>query len=180
MNEAQVIALVRAGNTDAFAEIVEQYQIPIIRYLYRLTGDNAVAQDLAQDTFANAYQAILKTDSELSFKAWLYKIATNNARQYHRRNRLLSFVRFTTLGRDNLSSQEDLSDSVEQKITVEEALLKVPHNLRQCMVLHFVEGLKYREIGEVLGVSENAVRKRIARGREVFQREYRLLMGGEA
>ncbi len=49
MDEAYVIALVREGNTDAFAEIVEQYQTPISRYLYRLMGDREVTQDLVQE-----------------------------------------------------------------------------------------------------------------------------------
>ena len=68
LNEAQVIAQVRTGRTDAFAEIIEHYQGPIVRYLLRLTGSHEVAEDLAQDTFMRAYQSILKTDSELSLK----------------------------------------------------------------------------------------------------------------
>ena len=75
MEEARVIALVRAGEADAFAEIIGYYQAPIIRYLYRLTGDYEMAKDLAQDTFLQAYKGILKTNAELSFKAWLYRIA---------------------------------------------------------------------------------------------------------
>lgn len=62
-DEAQVISQVRAGNTDAFTEIVERYQGLIIRYLHRLTGEYEVALDLAQDTFVRAYQGILKTES---------------------------------------------------------------------------------------------------------------------
>ena len=76
MEEAQVIDMVRAGEVDAFAEIVEHYQAPILRYLYRLTGDYQMAQDLAQDTFLQAYKGILKTKADLSLKAWLYRIAT--------------------------------------------------------------------------------------------------------
>ena len=82
MEEARVISLVRAGEVDAFAEIIENYQAPIIRYLYRLTGDYEMARDLAQDTFLQAYRGILKTDAELSFRAWLYRIATNSALQH--------------------------------------------------------------------------------------------------
>ena len=88
LDEAQVIAQVRTGKTDAFGEIIEYYQAPIVRYLLRMTGDH----DVAQDTFRTAYQSILKTDSDLSLKAWLYKIATNTARQFHHRRRLLDFI----------------------------------------------------------------------------------------
>lgn len=172
MDEAQVIALIRTGDTDAFAEIIEQYQAPIIRYLYRLTGDYEVAQDLAQDTFLQAYKGILKTKSELSFKAWLYRIATNNALQLRRRKRLLSFIPFANSGKSDISTIEASSDCVEERIMIKEALLKVPGEQRTCMVLHFVEGLKYREIAEILGISEDAVRKRVARGSQEFRKAY--------
>ena len=76
MDEAQVVSLVRKGDTEAFSDIVERYQFPISRYIKRLTGDDEVTKDLVQDTFLNAYEGILRTDSELSFKAWLYRIAT--------------------------------------------------------------------------------------------------------
>ena len=69
MEEAQIIDMVRAGEVDAFAEIVEHYQSPIQRYLFRLTGDYQIAQDLAQDTFLQAYKGILKTKADLSLKA---------------------------------------------------------------------------------------------------------------
>ena len=69
-DEARVISMVRAGSTDAFTEIVERYQEPIIRYLLRLAGEHEVALDLAQDTFVLAYEGILKTNAELSLKPW--------------------------------------------------------------------------------------------------------------
>jgi len=91
LDDALVIDRVRAGRTEAFSHIVERYEAPIKRYLIRITGDFDVAQDLAQDTFFQAYRGILKTKSDLSFKSWLYKIATNIARQYHRRRRISPF-----------------------------------------------------------------------------------------
>ncbi len=168
------IALVREGNKDAFADIIGHYQIPIIRYLYHLTGDHNVAQDLAQDTFLNAYRGILKTNSNLSLKAWLYRIAANNAKQYQRRERLLTFIRFADWRGDHRSPEEPFHNHVEMQMLVEEALTKVPYAQRQCLVLHFMEDFKYREIAEILGISEEAVRKRVARGSEVFQTYYRL------
>ena len=180
MDESHVISSIREGDTDAFAEIVEHYQMPIIRYLYRLTGDYAVAEDLGQDTFFQAYRGILKTNSDLSLKTWLYRIATNNARQFHRRRRLRRFIPFTDLGKSDIPDPQVLSDCVEERITIENALLEVPHGQKTCMVLHFVEGLKYREIGEIIGISEEAVRKRVARGSHEFRKAYRSLSGEES
>ena len=169
-DEAQVISQVRAGNTDAFTDIVERYQGSIIRYLYRLTGEYEVALDLAQDTFVRAYEGILKTNTGLFLKPWLYKIATNLARQHHRRKRVLSFVPFTRVGEPETSSA---TDKTEERIATGEALQKVPAEQRNCLVLHFIEGIKYREIGKILGISEDAVRKRVVRGCEKFRQAYR-------
>ena len=173
MDEAQIIAQVRSGTPDAFGEIVEHYQAPIVRYLYRLTGDSEVSRDLAQDTFIQAYRGILKTRSELSFKAWLYKIATNNARQYHRRRRVLSFVPFFDTERPGAPEPKAAPDQTERRLTIEETLLQISEEKRACLVLHFVEGLRYGEIGEILGITEEAVRKWVARGSEGFRMAYR-------
>ena len=179
MDEAQAIARARTGSTDAFGELIERYQAPIVRYLYRLTGQLEVAEDLAQDTFLQAYRNILKTRSELAFKSWLYRIATNIAFQYHRRRRLLSFIPFTG-SEESVSEQADGgTDQIHERMAIEEALVKVPQERRACMVLHFVEGLKYREIAEIVSVSEEAVRKRVARGSQEFRRAYGAAPGGD-
>ena len=177
MEEAQVIALVRAGEADAFAEIIEHYQAPIIRYLYRMTGDYEMAKDLAQDTFIQAYKSILRTDAELSFRAWLYRIATNNALQHRRRKKLLSFIPFASREQD-ISNSEIKTNCPGEALAINEALLKIPEEQRTCLVLHFVEGFKYREIAGTLGCSEEAVRKRVARGRKLFIGLYNREGGG--
>jgi RNA polymerase sigma-70 factor (ECF subfamily) len=176
LEEAQVIALVRDGETDAFAAIIEHYQAPIIRYLFRMTGDYETARDLAQDTFVQAYKGILKTEAELSFKAWLYRIATNNALQHHRRKRLLAFIPFSTKENENLAA--DNRADCQDTAAIQETLHKIPHDQRTCVILHFIEGFKYREIALTLGISEEAVRKRVARGRKLFIEEYNRGGGG--
>jgi RNA polymerase sigma-70 factor (ECF subfamily) len=176
LDEANAVALVRAGRTDAFGEIMGHYQAPIVRYLYRLTGDYETALDLAQETFIKAYQGIIKTPSELKLKPWLYRIATNNARQYHRRRRLLSFVRFDDLRKSGAPDTENQPDHTDEEMAIREALRKLSADQRNCLVLHYVEGFKYREIAETLGISEDAVRMRVARGKQTFRRIYN---GGE-
>ena len=172
MEEAAVIARMRSGSPDAFAEVIEEYQVAIIRYLYRFTGDYELAQDLAQDTFVQAYKSILKTDSELQLKAWLYKIAANNALQHARRKKILFFIPFSAPKIDIKTANDFQSDRIGERLEVRQALAKVPPEQRNCMVLHYVEGFKYKEIGGIMGISEEAVRKRIARGKEEFRKQY--------
>jgi RNA polymerase sigma-70 factor, ECF subfamily len=176
LEEASVIALVRTGNIDAFADIIEYYQVPIQRYLYRLTGDPELARDLAQDTFIQAYKGILKTNSELSLKAWIYRIATNNAWQHLRRKRLISFIPFSGSKKETELLAGTCADQTDLTLEIQEALSNVPEEQRTCLILHLVEGFKYREIAQTLKISEDAVRMRVARGKKAFQRSYQ---GGE-
>ena len=176
VEDAIVIALVRAGNAAAFAELVERYQAPVQRYLYRLTGDFQLAEDLVQETFLLAYEGILKTDSPLSFRAWLYRIATNNAFRVHRRKKRLSFIPFSGLNKAVEPVAACVQDA-DEAIAIQEAMLKVPREQRVCLALHLIEGFRYREIATTLGITEDAVRMRVDRGKEVFRRVYQ--GGGE-
>ena len=177
MEETQVIALVRQGDSGAFTEIVEHYQLPISRYIQRLTGDTEMTKDLTQDTFIKAYRGILDTDSEISLKAWLYRIATNTVLDHKRRKGLISFIPFTESSKND-TVNEYSSLSGDERLAVQDTLLKIGHDRRACLVLHYVEGLKYREIADILGITEDGVRKRVLRGSEEFQKLY-LQGGGE-
>lgn len=179
VDEATAIAQVRAGHTDAFAEIVERYEVPILRYLARMTGDSELARDLAQDTFLQAFKNIMKTDSELSLKAWLYKIATNNALQHFRRRKLLRFVPFLNSPEADIPSPGSGSGWIDNKIDIQRALQSVPVEQRTALTLHFIEGLKYRDIADVLSTTEEAIRKRVARGSGAFRSAYEPRAGGE-
>jgi RNA polymerase sigma-70 factor (ECF subfamily) len=170
LESLDMVARVRAGDVDAFAAIVLQFQSRIVQYLYRLTGDEELARDLAQDTFVQAYKGITKRPPDFSLKAWLYRIATNNALQYIRRRALVCFVPLS--GDSMLDAEGDVAEKAGEATAVHEALLKVPEKLRVCMVLHLVDGFRHREIAEMLGISEDAVRMRVARGNEEFRRQY--------
>jgi RNA polymerase sigma-70 factor (ECF subfamily) len=169
LEEQSIIAAVRARNPDAFGVIVEYYQAPIIRYLYRLTGDKELARDMAQDTFVQAYRSMQKTDPALHLKAWLYRIATNRILQHSRRKRMLTLIPIIGPGKARSPAMETAPDDTGDRMVIQEALCKVRLEQRVCLVLHFIEGLKYREIGAVMEMSEDDVRQRVARGKESFK-----------
>jgi RNA polymerase sigma-70 factor (ECF subfamily) len=179
LDEAFLLESVRSGNADAFAGIIEQYQLPITRYLYRLTGDWETARDLAQDTFIQAYKSILKTNFNTSFKAWLYKTATNSAHQHFRKHKPHKVVSTEATAKDETLTARDNTGSIIENLTIREALLGVDKDRRTCLLLHFWEGLRYREIAEIIGISEDAVRKRVARGCQEFRKRYQSPTGEE-
>jgi RNA polymerase sigma-70 factor (ECF subfamily) len=174
LEDARIASLVKNGETDAYTGIIERYQVALFRYLYRLCGDYDTALDLRQETFVRAYEALLKTGEEIrSFKAWLYRIATNLARQQFRRKRILTFVPFLEQEHgDPSDSLPDPAEAMGERTLVREALAKVKPEQRVCLVLHYVEEFTYRDIAELLGSTEEAVRKRVARGRQEFRRRY--------
>jgi RNA polymerase sigma-70 factor, ECF subfamily len=149
---------------------MRQFQSAIIHYLYHLTGDSELARDLAQDTFLQAYKSLPKTIRDLPLKNWLYRIATNNAIGYHRRKTILSFIPWEDNRRPHIEG--DTLQQVSEAADVRAALLKLPEKLRVCLVLHLVDGFKHREIALVLGISEDAIRKRVTRGIETFRKLY--------
>ena len=173
INEQQLVASARDGDTGVFGELVKEYKDPILRYLYKLTGDIEKASDMTQDTFLKAYQNLNSIRSEAAFKPWLYRIATRTAHSYWRRARLRIFISFDGAKTDNGKLMENPARDIEEKMAVRTALREVPPNQRECLVLHFVEGFKYREIAVTLGISEEAVRKRVARGKEIFKDAYK-------
>jgi RNA polymerase sigma-70 factor, ECF subfamily len=160
----------REGDMEAFAGIMRRFQSPIIHYLYHLTGDSEVARDLAQDTFLQAFKSLPKTTRNLPLKNWLYRIATNNAIGYYRHKAILSFIPWEDNGRPHIDG--DSLQQVAEVADVRAALMKLPAKLRVCLVLHLVDGFKHREIAHMLGVSEDAVRKRVTRAMEKFRQIY--------
>jgi len=115
---------------------------------------------------------LFKTEIRVSFRAWLYRIATNNALRLWRRKRVLTFVPLKEESRVHAGVTKDQSESIGIQLDVQRTLAKIPGRQRICMMLHFVEGFKYHEIGVTLGISEDAVRKRVARGSQEFRRLY--------
>src|SRR6188768_1235005 len=96
VDENGLVERARAGDQAAFAQLFERYHAPILNYLHRMVGDRALAEDLTQDTFIKAYNALSRTKPDLAFKAWLYRIATNTAISHLRRGKIIKWLPFIT------------------------------------------------------------------------------------
>ncbi len=148
-----------------FDQLVEQYQRPLLRFLYGLVHDPELAADLCQDTFLSAYKASPKIQGELNAGAWLYTIALNHARGYLRRKRLLSWVPFVASRDDRPAATRDMASQVAQRDELNDLLKILPQEQRACLLLH-AEGFRYAEIAHILNCSEGAVKLRMFRARE--------------
>jgi RNA polymerase sigma-70 factor, ECF subfamily len=174
LDESSAIASLRAGNLDAFSGVVDLYQPQIVRYLYRLTGDLQLAEDLTQDTFVQAFESIPKMNqnSQVQLKSWLFRVATNKAMQHYRRKKIITFIHLGHNSDVNTSDNRDPAGEIIKRLTVEDVLCRIAVQQRTCLVLHFVEGFKYWEIAQTLGISEDAVRMRVMRGQQAFRKLY--------
>src|SRR5712692_895547 len=172
----QVVELLRTGDAPTFCTLIERLQQPLTGYLHRLVGDREVALDLAQDTFLQVYKEIGKTSPDLFLDAWIYRIATNYGLRYLNRKRLKQFV-----GLDRPSSSEDFNanlvvpgpeNQAETRILVHEALSRMKPKDAVCLLFHYGNGFTYEEIAQVLEMTPEAVRKRVARSVEKFRTLY--------
>lgn len=146
-----------------------QYEQPICSYLARLTGDDTRAQELAQETFIRAYQALERGERWDNARAWLYRVASRLAINVHHRRRLLKWLPLS-------GTEPDLAPGVEatviDRIHVQATLDALPQKYRVPLVLYTYEEYSVTQIAEMLGLSASAVKMRLSRARDRFCRAY--------
>jgi len=154
MNETAVITAIRAGHAYAFADVIDLYQAPIIRYLYRLSGSDSLARELAQDTFIRAYAEVLKDSAPAELTPLLYRLATFTASA-----RLASTEtpRWLFLKPRKKSAPAGVQNLAIAKDGLQEELLRLPFEQRACLLLHIVEGFSYYTIGRMLTLAPGTV-----------------------
>jgi len=155
--EPALIRAAAAGDLRAFEQLVRAYQQHVWRFLRRLMGDAAVAEDITQETFLRVFRRLPTYSFESKFSTWVFQIARNagidELRSRQRRTRLASIVR--------ASPPVPSAAPPEMRVEIEAALASLPVDLRETVVLVEVLGLRYREVSTVLGVPEGTVKSRM-------------------
>jgi RNA polymerase sigma-70 factor, ECF subfamily len=170
-----VVERLRAGDAPTYCTLIERLQHPLTGYLHRLVGDREVALDLAQDTFLQVYKEIGKTSGELKLDAWIYRIATNYGLRYLNRKRLRQMIHIDSPDVDGFNDGLTTAGPEDQSITrivVQQALGRMNPKDAAILQLHYGNSFSYEEIGHILKMSSEAVRKRVARGVEKFRAVY--------
>ncbi len=168
--EAHLVRAAQSGDADAFGQIVRRYQRAIYRVAYGLTRNASDADDLAQETFVRAWQAIGRFRAGEPLYPWLARIAMNQAMSLFRRRKRRPETALEPLieaGRQ-WGGGEDPADQAadrEHAAHLEAALAELTHEHQAVLVLRAVEGLSYEEIANVLGVPAGTVMSRLSRAR---------------
>jgi RNA polymerase sigma-70 factor, ECF subfamily len=171
--------MARAGREAAYRELIRRYERPIFALLFRMVRDRELAEDLSQETFVKALNAIESYRPEFKFSSWIFKIANNAAIDHLRRREL------DTLSLDGSphaetpeamqatalqigARQESPLDAVEAKElggAIETAIGMLRPEYRSCILLRHVEGRAYEEIAEMLDLPLGTVKTYIHRAR---------------
>jgi RNA polymerase sigma-70 factor (ECF subfamily) len=173
--DRETMSRLAGGDDLALNAIMERWKSRLTAYLYRFTGNESVALDLAEETFVRLYQTRSKFRAHTphsAFSTWLFGIAANLARNHLRWQR-----RHPTLAMqeaESVASSGDPSlsaESREREQAVRDAIAVLPPDWREALILSEYEGLPQSEIAAIAGCSVKAVERRLSHAREVLRKE---------
>jgi RNA polymerase sigma factor (sigma-70 family) len=165
-DEHAVVRLAMTGDAAAFGELVRRRQSAIRNLFRRLTRDAALADDLGQQTFIQAWKSISTLRAPAAFGAWLRKLAVSCWLTHARRP-------LREIALDDDIETEAAGTSIAVQLDLDAALARLPNDVRLCVVLGYHEGMSHGEISHTTGIPLGTVKSHIARGsirlRELLQ-----------
>lgn len=183
VNDDQLIALVvkaRDGNRAAFNQLIDRFQDAVFRMVYYRTRSHVDAEDLTQDIFVKAYQHISRIRETDRFRSWLFSIALNRVRDFHRKKRFRGLFKASD---DNIDPEfpdmqtRDKPEALDNVLKAEFwqqiglILNKLSGMEREVFILRFMDHLNIREISQALKKSESTVKTHLYRALAKFKKE---------
>jgi RNA polymerase sigma factor (sigma-70 family) len=178
--ESILVRRAQRGDLAAYDDLVRRYQERIYATIYHMTSNHEDANDLAQDTFIKAYQALKSFKGGSSFYTWIYRIAVNKTINFLKQRKNRSHMSLNDLD-FNAEHDPDLVALVSDKTPrrdagltelqekLNEAMLKLSDSHRLVVTLHDVQGLAHEEIAEIMGCNIGTVRSRLFYARQQLQ-----------
>jgi RNA polymerase sigma-70 factor (ECF subfamily) len=180
--EADLLTKARGGNLFAFEEIVKRYQRRVYGVAFRIVRRHEVADDVAQEAFIRAYQALASFDVSRPFGPWICRIAANLAVNHVRSPEAREEPLPEGHGETPSPADGPLDGVLESEArrVLAAALDRLPAEQRAVFVLRAVEGLSYREIADALEISLGTVMSRLSRAREKLREALTPYLGAAA
>ncbi len=167
-SDDKLIEMVKNGDCEAFAPLIERYKMSIYRLVYQMVHNRDDTEDLVQEIFIKAYQGIKTFKSGYKFLPWLSKIAVNHTLNFIKKERKID-VQPLEWAQNYADNKGDPVQMVKEKMLKEKiakAMAQLPEEYRVVLVLRIEEQLSYEEISQTLGIPAGTVMSRIARARE--------------
>jgi RNA polymerase sigma factor (sigma-70 family) len=181
LNETALLALLQQKDESAFRELVTRFQDRVFNTCMGILQHEADAEDAAQEVFLQVYQAIHKFKGESSIGTWIYRVAVSKCldqlRKKKRKKRLGLITPLFGNGNAPIYEQAEWIHPGIQQERKEDAMLlfkminALPENQRIAFLLHKLEDLNYREIAEILGISEGAVDSLLQRSKQNLRKK---------
>jgi len=175
-SDEDLLVRLRGGERDVFGSLVKRYERELFGYLRRYLGSDDLADDVFQNTFVQVFRKIDRYEPGRPARPWIYAVATNQAIDaLRKRNRRSEQRSDASAGVDEngeprplldvLEARDpnpaDLADLAEQRKRVREAVDRLPEILKQVVLLAYFQGLKYKEVAEILEVPVGTVKSRL-------------------
>jgi len=178
LTDAEVMLRVQAGDDAAFDHLVEKFRRPLVGFLYRMARSHAVAEELAQEVLLRVYRSRKSYRASAKFTTWMYRIATNLAVNYARDTRgrrgevsldepTEGGAAFEVAGHEPTAEQDLLRR--ERVRAIRSHVEALPERQRLAVVMHKYQGLDYRQIAQVLKLSESATKSLLFRAYETLR-----------
>jgi RNA polymerase sigma-70 factor, ECF subfamily len=165
VDENDLISRAQAGDRQAFAALVERYWDNLYRWLFHLAHDQHAAEDLAQETFLKAFRGLASFRPGSHFRAWLFRIAHNSFLNQRRHAARCGQPVSDHVATNEAGPAEEAA-SRETLQLVARAVGRLPTEFRAAFLLRMEEGLSFREIARVLGLTEETARWRVFKARQ--------------
>jgi RNA polymerase sigma-70 factor (ECF subfamily) len=181
MSDAEIMLRVREGDDSGFEYLILKYHKPMIHFMFRMVHNQAVAEELAQEVFLRVYRSRQSYRAEAKFTTWLYRIATNLGVNHARDTKYERAAQNVYLDQPDPETGTtpdvaDLTASVEQELVKDERMrairqhvLALPERQRTAVLMHKYQGLDYKQIGEVLKLSESATKSLLFRAYQTLR-----------
>jgi RNA polymerase sigma factor (sigma-70 family) len=182
-NDAELVAESLDGNRDAFRLIVERYQTLISSLAYCATGNVSRSEDLAQETFVSAWKQLAELREPAKLRPWLCSIARFLiSKEFRRQGREPDHAAESLEAMDEWVTPEplppDQAISDEEKAILWRSLERIPEIYREPLVLFYREQQSIEAVAQDLGLSEDAVKQRLSRGRKLLQAQFLAFVAG--
>jgi RNA polymerase sigma-70 factor, ECF subfamily len=181
MDDAAIMLELRTGNMAGFDYLIQKYRKPIIHFMYRMVRNQAVAEELAQEVFLRVYRSRETYRAEARFSTWLYRIATNLGVNYardtrHERAASTVYLDETDAETGTTPDVADSTPDVEANLlrqerlnAIREHVMALPERQRMAVLMHKYEGMDYKQIGDVLKLSESATKSLLFRAYQTLR-----------
>ncbi len=180
-SDAAIMLRVAAGDETGFNYLVGKYHRAMIHFLFRMVRNQAIAEELAQEVFLRVYRSRASYRAEAKFTTWLYRIATNLAVNHARdtRHERSAPALYLDAPDEESGTTPDVADdepTVEERLVRDERMaairkhvMALPERQRMAVLMHKYQGMDYRQIGEVLKLSESATKSLLFRAYQTLR-----------